>query len=103
MKQIEHSKKRAEEFNLENENVTREYETIYREESEGFVFLNAVEADFRTMDEFLKNRLRFISIPKVIEKVLDKHRNVIDPGLDDILEADRWARREAYNFIQKLG
>ncbi len=56
-----------------------------------------------SVGEFLKNRLRFISIPKVIEKVLDKHRNVIDPGLDDILEADRWARREAYNFIQKLG
>ncbi len=56
-----------------------------------------------SVGEFLKNRLRFVSIPKVIEKVLDKHRNVIDPGLDDILEADRWARREAYNFIQKLG
>jgi 1-deoxy-D-xylulose-5-phosphate reductoisomerase len=55
-----------------------------------------------SVDEFLKNRLRFVSIPKVIEKVLDKHRNVIDPGLNDILEADRWARTEAYKLIHKL-
>ncbi len=55
-----------------------------------------------SVDEFLKNRLTFISIPKIIEKVLDKHRNVIEPRLDDILEADNWARREAYNLIHKL-
>jgi len=55
-----------------------------------------------SVDEFLKNRLGFISIPKIIEKVLDKHRNIIKPGLDDILKADNWARREAYNLIRKL-
>ena len=52
-----------------------------------------------SVDEFLKNRLGFVSIPKVIEKVLDKHRNIIEPGLDDILEADNWARREAHKII----
>ncbi|PIP20586.1 MAG: 1-deoxy-D-xylulose-5-phosphate reductoisomerase [Candidatus Omnitrophica bacterium CG23_combo_of_CG06-09_8_20_14_all_40_11] len=55
-----------------------------------------------SVDEFLKNRLGFISIPKVIERVLDRHRNSIKPGLDDILEADNWARREAYKVIDKL-
>jgi 1-deoxy-D-xylulose-5-phosphate reductoisomerase len=55
-----------------------------------------------SVDEFLKNRLGFVSMPKVIEKVLDKHRNIIEPGLDDILEADNWARREAYKFMHKL-
>jgi len=55
-----------------------------------------------SVDEFLKNRLGFVSIPKVIEKVLDKHRNIIEPGLDDILEADNWARTEAYKFMHKL-
>ncbi|MDP3732288.1 MAG: 1-deoxy-D-xylulose-5-phosphate reductoisomerase [Candidatus Omnitrophota bacterium] len=55
-----------------------------------------------SVDEFLKNRLSFISIPKVIERVLDKHRNIIEPGLDDILEADSWARREAYKIINKI-
>ena len=55
-----------------------------------------------SVDEFLKNRLGFVSIPKVIEKVLDKHHNIIEPGLDDILEADKWARTEAYKFMHKL-
>jgi len=55
-----------------------------------------------SVDEFLKNRLGFVSIPKVIERVLDKHRNIIEPGLDDILEADNWAKREAYKLINKL-
>jgi len=55
-----------------------------------------------SVDEFLKNRLGFVSIPKVIEKVLDKHHNIIEPGLDDILKADKWARTEAYKFMHKL-
>ncbi len=55
-----------------------------------------------SVDEFLKNRLGFVSIPKVIEKVLDKHHNIIEPGLDDILKADNWARTEAYKFMHKL-
>ncbi len=64
------------------------------------VVLNA--ANEVSVDEFLKNRLGFVSISKVIERVLDKHRNIIEPGLDDILEADNWARREAYKLINKL-
>ena len=55
-----------------------------------------------SVDEFLKNRLGFVSIPKVIEKVLDRHRNKIEPGLNDILEADSWARTEARKIIDKL-
>jgi len=55
-----------------------------------------------SVDEFLKNRLSFISIPKVIERVLDKHHNIIEPGLGDILEADSWARTEAYRVIKSL-
>lgn len=51
------------------------------------------------VDGFLENRLSFVSIPKVIEKVLDKHRNISEPGLVDILEADNWARREAGKII----
>jgi len=54
-----------------------------------------------SVDGFLKNRLKFISIPKVIEKVLGKHRNITNPGLGDILEADSWARIEANKIIGK--
>lgn len=54
------------------------------------------------VDDFLKNRLDFVSIPKVIEKVLNRHNNIKEPNLDDILEADTWARIEAYSIIDKL-
>ena len=75
----------------------------YRAANEGGTtpaVLNA--ANEVSVDGFLKNRLGFVSIPRVIEKVLDKHRNIIEPGLDDILKADNWARREAYKLIHRL-
>jgi len=55
-----------------------------------------------SVDEFLKSRLDFISIPKVIARVLKRHKNIRQPNLDDILEADAWARREAYRVTDKL-
>ncbi len=51
--------------------------------------------------EFLKKRLDFLAIPGVMRKVLDQHRNVTNPDLDDILEADARARREALRVIKK--
>lgn len=55
-----------------------------------------------SVDEFLKNRVRFIDIAKVIEKVLRKHKNIIQPNLNDVKQADAWARQEAYNIIKTL-
>lgn len=55
-----------------------------------------------SVEEFLNKRLKFVSIPKVIEKVLDRHRNKYNPDLVDILEADSWARREANRVIAGL-
>ncbi|NJK70111.1 MAG: 1-deoxy-D-xylulose-5-phosphate reductoisomerase [Microcoleus sp. CSU_2_2] len=45
---------------------------------------------------FLEEKIQFLDIPKVIEKVCDKHQkdNCQIPALDDILEADKWARQE---------
>ena len=44
---------------------------------------------------FLEDRLPFTRIPSVIERVLSRHRNVLRPTLDQILESDRWAREQA--------
>jgi len=41
---------------------------------------------------FLDERIGFNEIPKVIARTMRKHRVVAHPGLEDILEADRWAR-----------
>lgn len=44
------------------------------------------------VEEFLRHRINFTDIPKVIGKVLGFHRGVKRPTLRDILEADKWAR-----------
>jgi 1-deoxy-D-xylulose-5-phosphate reductoisomerase len=49
---------------------------------------------------FLNERIAFKDIPRLIEQVLEKHKPVSNPGLDDILEADRWARQEADNLLK---
>jgi 1-deoxy-D-xylulose-5-phosphate reductoisomerase len=44
---------------------------------------------------FLSGQISFTSIPKIIGKVLRKHRPLTNGNLDGILWADRWAREEA--------
>lgn len=51
---------------------------------------------------FLENKICFNDLPKVIEKVLDKHQIQNNPSLEDILEVDGEARRETENIIRKL-
>jgi 1-deoxy-D-xylulose-5-phosphate reductoisomerase len=55
-----------------------------------------------SVDEFLKGKLDFVSIPKIINKVLDKHHKKNNPDLEAILEADGWARKEAQKIIGNL-
>lgn len=47
------------------------------------------------VQRFLDGRIRFPDIWGVVEGVMDKHAAVRHPSLDDVLEADAWARREA--------
>ncbi|MBS1957817.1 MAG: 1-deoxy-D-xylulose-5-phosphate reductoisomerase, partial [Cyanobacteria bacterium SZAS-4] len=49
---------------------------------------------------FLNERIAFRDIPRLIEQVLEKHKPTSKPTLDDILEADRWARQEADNALK---
>ena len=43
---------------------------------------------------FLEEKIHYLEIAKVIEKVCDRHRNDLNatPGLEDILAVDQWAR-----------
>lgn len=52
--------------------------------------LNA--ADEMAVAAFLKRRIRFVDIPRLIESCLGAHEPTWGPSVDDILEADRWAR-----------
>ncbi len=54
------------------------------------VVLNAVnEVAVRL---FLEGKIGFVDIPRIIEKTMNRHTVNINPGLDDIIEVDRWAR-----------
>ena len=47
------------------------------------------------VDLFLKGKLSFKGIPSVVGSVMDRHNLVEKPKLDEIMEADRWAREKA--------
>ncbi|MFA6600824.1 MAG: 1-deoxy-D-xylulose-5-phosphate reductoisomerase [Candidatus Omnitrophota bacterium] len=44
---------------------------------------------------FLAERIGFTAIPRLIERVMERHCLIRRPGLEDLLETDRWARMEA--------
>ncbi|HET9870278.1 MAG TPA: 1-deoxy-D-xylulose-5-phosphate reductoisomerase, partial [bacterium] len=44
---------------------------------------------------FLKGAVSFVQIPRIIARVLARHRPLTNTTLDGILRADRWARDEA--------
>jgi 1-deoxy-D-xylulose-5-phosphate reductoisomerase len=54
------------------------------------------------VEAFLQNSLSFIKIPQIIEKTMEHHRVITDPTLNDILEADLWARKQAGDLIKNL-
>ena len=55
------------------------------------VFNAANEA---AVEEFLAGRIKFVSIVEFIEHCLDKHNIKTKVSLEELLEADAWARRE---------
>ena len=42
---------------------------------------------------FLEGRIRFTDIHRWVDEALQRHTPVAEPTLDDVLEADAWARR----------
>jgi 1-deoxy-D-xylulose-5-phosphate reductoisomerase len=53
---------------------------------------------------FLEEQISYLEIPKVIEQVCDRHRQDLkaQPGLDDILTVDQWARSETLTVSASL-
>ncbi len=62
--------------------------------------LNA--ANEAAVESFLAKKIRFTDIARVIEKTMQRHKLVKDPTLDQVLEADVWARGYACRVIEKL-
>jgi 1-deoxy-D-xylulose-5-phosphate reductoisomerase len=49
-------------------------------------------ANEEAVEMFLRERIRFLEIPEVVEKAMQAHQAVRRPSLGDILEADRRSR-----------
>lgn len=54
------------------------------------------------VDSFLKGIINFNTIPVIINKVMDMHSPSNSTNIEEILAVDRWAREEAYKFINKV-
>jgi 1-deoxy-D-xylulose-5-phosphate reductoisomerase len=64
-----------------------------RSEGTAPAVLNA--ANEVAVESFLDGGIPYVDIPSVIRAVLDRHDVTRAPSLDELLAADRWARREA--------
>ena len=47
------------------------------------------------VEAFAEGRASFVDIPEIVRHTMDEHKAVEDPSLEQILEADAWARRSA--------
>ncbi len=50
---------------------------------------------------FLEERIGFTDIAEVIAQTMGRHTAVAAPALEDILEADRWSRRTAWELMEQ--
>ena len=54
------------------------------------------------VSSFLEKRMRFPQIWQTVERVMNAHESIAHPGLDEILQADQWARAEAGRHVKLL-
>ncbi|MFM7548565.1 MAG: 1-deoxy-D-xylulose-5-phosphate reductoisomerase, partial [Cyanobacteriota bacterium] len=53
---------------------------------------------------FLEEQVHFLDIPRLIERVCDRHRAdlMANPSLEDVLAVDGWARQAVREAIARL-
>jgi 1-deoxy-D-xylulose-5-phosphate reductoisomerase len=73
------------------------YQALERGETMPTV-LNA--ANEIAVDAFLQRKLGFLEIPRVIQKTMERHHPADPKSLENILQADAWAREEAQKLIK---
>ena len=54
------------------------------------------------VENFLGEKIPFTAIPHVVESTMEKHSAQLHPSMEDVLEADRWARELAGNFVAEI-
>ena len=51
---------------------------------------------------FLEEKIGFMDIPRVIDKVLESHNPSHSPGLEEILEVDKWSRVRTVEVVTAM-
>ena len=54
------------------------------------------------VESFLTERIPFSGIHRIVEGTMEKHHVIPDPALEDVLEADRWARTLADRSVVQM-
>lgn len=62
--------------------------------------LNA--ANDTSVEAFLRNEIEFLDIQRTIKEVVSQHKNIKHPELDDVLNADEWARKKTEHILSNL-
>jgi 1-deoxy-D-xylulose-5-phosphate reductoisomerase len=60
--------------------------------------LNA--ANEKAVEFFIAGKIKFGEITELVEKVLTNHNWISKPGLEELLQADKWAREEVIRCIR---
>ncbi|MYF99078.1 1-deoxy-D-xylulose-5-phosphate reductoisomerase [Candidatus Poribacteria bacterium] len=56
-------------------------------------------ADEVVVHAFLDERIGFMDIPSILQRIMDRHDLISKPSLEDILEVDKWAKSTALSII----
>ena len=66
----------------------------------GFVGIAANEV---AVEAFVSGKIAFGEIPEVVRLTIREHRLDRTPSMDDLIEADRWARVTANSLVSGKG
>lgn len=59
-------------------------------------------ANEEAVNAFLHDKIKYLDIPYITAAVTQAHDNVAEPQIEDIEQADAWARAEAHRVIEGL-
>jgi 1-deoxy-D-xylulose-5-phosphate reductoisomerase len=59
-------------------------------------------ADELAVEMFLEEKIGFMDIPRVIDKVLESHNPSHSPNLEEILEIDQWSRARTVEVVTAM-
>lgn len=57
-------------------------------------------ADEAAVELFIKHKLKYLQISEVIERAMSSVKNIDNPSVEDIFDADKFARDLVYDFVK---